>query len=48
MEGVQENSVAHILKSPGARQRWSANRHWWSSDFCEFIDALIREGEAAG
>ena len=44
----QENSIAHVLKSPGARQWWTANRHWWAGEFCDFIDGLIREGEAAG
>jgi len=47
MEGVQENSLAHILKSPGARQWWTANQQWWSSEFIDFVDGLIREGEAA-
>ncbi len=45
--GSQENSIAHILPSPGARQWWTANRHWWGSEFCDFVDGLIREGEAA-
>ncbi len=48
MSGSQEKSIAHILQSPGARQWWTANRHWWESEFSDFVDGLIREGEAAG
>jgi hypothetical protein len=44
----QEKSIAHILKNPGAKQWWTANRHWWESEFTDFVDVLIREGEAAG
>ncbi|TFH19441.1 MAG: hypothetical protein E4H03_13865 [Myxococcales bacterium] len=47
MSGGQENSIAHILKSPGARQWWTANRHWWESEFSDFVHGVIREGEAA-
>ena len=47
MEGEAEHTIAYILESPGARQWWTANRHWWNSEFGEFVDGLIREGEAA-
>ena len=47
MYGSQENSIAHILKSTGARQWWTANRHWWESEFSDYVDGLIREVESA-
>jgi hypothetical protein len=45
--GSQENSIARLLKSRGVRQWWTANRHWWQPEFRDFVDGLIREGEAA-
>jgi hypothetical protein len=43
----QENSLAHLLKSRGARQWWTANRHWWQPEFRDYVDGLVRKGEAA-
>jgi hypothetical protein len=48
MEKNMETSIVYILESPGARQWWTANRHWWQLEFRDFVDGLIREGEAAG
>jgi hypothetical protein len=47
-EENEAETIAYILESPGARQWWTANRHWWQSEFRDFVDGLIREGEAAG
>ncbi len=44
----QTHSLIHFLGNPGGRQWWEANQHWWEADFREFVDGLIREGEAAG
>ena len=46
-EENQAKTIAYILESPGARQWWTANRHWWRTEFGDFVDGLIREGEAA-
>jgi hypothetical protein len=47
-EAEDEHTVSCILESPGARQWWAANRHWWQAEFGEWVDAVIRETEAAG
>jgi len=46
-EWSEATTIAYYFESPGARQWWTANRHWWQSDFGEWVDGLIREGEAA-
>ena len=36
------------FQQPGMRQWWGEWRHGYEPDFCDFVDGLIREGEAAG
>ena len=36
------------LQQPGVRTFWNEHRHIYGSEFSEFVDGLIREGEAAG
>jgi hypothetical protein len=45
---AQTHALTHHLATAGGRQWWAANRHWYPGDFLEFVDGLIREGEAAG
>ena len=37
-----------ILLQPGSQRWWDEWRFTWSDEFAEFVDGLIREGEAAG
>ena len=43
----QRHALAVFLGNPGGRQWWEANQHWWEADFRDYVDGLIREGEAA-
>ena len=48
---VWENSVRMhrwFFQQSGARQWWSDWRHQFGAKFSDFVDGLIREGEAAG
>ena len=40
--------IRRMLREPGMQQCWNEWGDIFSEDFCEFIDGLIREGEAAG
>jgi hypothetical protein len=39
---------AWVLRQPGPRQWWREQRFTYCDEFAEFVDGLIREGEAAG
>jgi hypothetical protein len=38
---------AWILRQPGPRQWWQEMRFTYCDEFADFVDGLIREGEAA-
>jgi len=40
--------TSYILQQPGSRRWWDDWRFTFSGEFGEFVDGLIREGEAAG
>ena len=39
---------AWILRQPGPRQWWNEMKFTFTDEFADFVDGLIREGEAAG
>ena len=39
--------LAHLLQFPGAQQWWHEYRGLYWQEFADFVDGLIREGEAA-
>jgi hypothetical protein len=42
-----ERMIRWFFQKPGGRQWWTAWRFQYGADFAEFVDGLIREGEAA-
>jgi len=45
---TRRRQFAWALSNPGIQQWWNKWRITFDDDFCDFVDALIREGEAAG
>jgi hypothetical protein len=43
-----EQGVAWVVQEPGVRQWWREWRRQYPQEFRNFVDDLIREGEAAG
>jgi len=43
-----ERGIRWMVTQPGVQQWWSVWRANFGDGFCAFVDALIREGEAAG
>jgi hypothetical protein len=44
----EQQGMAWILRQPGSRQWWDESGHTFCNEFGEFVDVLLREGEAAG
>ena len=44
----EKKGNAWVLQQRGSRQWWNENRFLFSDEFADFVDGLIREGEAAG
>jgi hypothetical protein len=44
----RRRNMLHLFRSDGFQQWWSEWRGYWDEEFAEFVDGLIREGEAAG
>ncbi len=44
----EQRGIAWVLRQPGSQQWWDEYRFTFSDEFGEFVDGLIREGEAAG
>ncbi|MBW2498907.1 MAG: hypothetical protein JRF61_16635 [Deltaproteobacteria bacterium] len=45
---MRKRVMRGFLQLPGVKEWWADMRHNFSEDFCEFLDGLRREGEAAG
>ncbi len=45
---TEVRSYSIVIRSAGGQRWWSTNRSIFSDEFGEFLDGLIREGEAAG
>jgi hypothetical protein len=45
---ARRRGLLRLLRQSGMRQWWNEWRDTYSDDFAEFVDGLIREGEAAG
>lgn len=38
--------VADIMANPGAQQWWAHRRHWWSSEYGQYIEEKLAEGRS--
>ena len=43
-----ERGMRHQMQQPGIQDWWREWRQIYPQEFCEYVDGLIREGEAAG
>jgi len=44
----EQRGMYWVLHQPGSQQWWEENRFTFSDEFRDYVDGLIREGEAAG
>ena len=44
----RKRHMSAFLQRPGVKEWWGQARWGFSDDYCDFLDGLIREGEAAG
>jgi len=44
----EQQKMAFLLRQPGSQKWWDEWRFTFNDEFCDFVDGLIREGEAAG
>ena len=44
---TEVRSYSYVIRSAGGQQWWSYNRGMFSDAFSDFLDGLIRQGEAA-
>lgn len=36
--------VTDIMANPGAQQWWAHRKHWWSSEYGQYIEAKLKQG----
>lgn len=42
-----EGPIADLLAYPGVREWWRSRAHWYSTEFCDYIEAKLEIGKAA-
>ncbi len=45
---TRRKQISWLIENPGVQHWWREWRRIYDEQFCDFIDGLIREGEAAG